>query len=423
MSPRLTAALAGLAFAALMGGCGRSGTGSSGPVVGLKGQSSSAGVRLGFPSFATKNTTRVGGADPTADAAAVARAVYPSTSPETRPPAVVIADSRDWHGALAGAALMAPPVRAPMLLSDGGSLPAASSDTLSALAPTGSPPAGNAQVISVGSAARPGGLRNAQIQGQDPFVLAADIDAFVTRARGTPTDAVVVASASAPEFAMPAAAWAAKSGDPLLFVTRDTVPGPTRVAIASHQQPRIYVLGPTSVVSEAVVTQLRTLGRVQRVRGPDPVSNAIAFARYIDGTFGWGAIDPGHGLVFASSHRPLDAAAAAPLSASGTYGPLLLTDRPQPLPAPLEQYLLDIEPGYTKDPVRGVYNHGWLIGDEQAISIATQGRIDADLEIAPVNTKPTATSSAPSPTPPTTTTAPPPTTTIVPAPTKAPKKK
>ena len=37
-------------------------------------------------------------------------------------------------------------------------------------------------------------------------------------------------------------------------------------------------------------------------------------ARYRDGAFGWGIVDPGHGLVFARAGRPLDAAAAAPLS-------------------------------------------------------------------------------------------------------------
>jgi hypothetical protein len=34
--------------------------------------------------------------------------------------------------------------------------------------------------------------------------------------------------------------------------------------------------------------------------------------------------------------------------------------------------------------VRGVYNHGWVIGDESAISIDVQSRIDALLEIQPV---------------------------------------
>ena len=57
------------------------------------------------------------------------------------------------------------------------------------------------------------------------------------------------------------------------------------------------------------------------------------------------------------------------------------------LPAPLQDYLLDIQPGYDKDPVRGVYNHGWIVGDESAISAAVQARIDTLLEIQPVDTK------------------------------------
>jgi hypothetical protein len=133
---------------------------------------------------------------------------------------------------------------------------------------------------------------------------------------------------------------------------------------------------------------LRGLGTVKRISGADAVSNAIAFARYSDGTFGWNVVDPGHGLVFANDQRPLDAAAAAPLSGSGQYGPLLVVDQPSPLPPALIQYLLDIEPGYEKDPTRGVYNHGWLLGDGSAISVGDQARIDTLLEIAPVSNAP-----------------------------------
>jgi hypothetical protein len=89
--------------------------------------------------------------------------------------------------------------------------------------------------------------------------------------------------------------------------------------------------------------------------------------------------------VFASTQRPLDAAAAAPLSASGTYGPLLLVTVANALPAPLQDYLLDIQPGYDEDPVRGVYNHGWMIGDEGAVSVDVQARIDSLLEIQAVD--------------------------------------
>jgi hypothetical protein len=97
-------------------------------------------------------------------------------------------------------------------------------------------------------------------------------------------------------------------------------------------------------------------------------------------------VDPGHGLVFAGEGAdPQTAAAAAPLSASGTYGPLLLVGDPSKVDAPLASYLLDIQPGYAKDPVRGVYNHGWIVGDESVMSIAAQAQIDRLLEISPVN--------------------------------------
>ena len=58
------------------------------------------------------------------------------------------------------------------------------------------------------------------------------------------------------------------------------------------------------------------------------MAGSIAVARYTDGEFGWGVKEPGHGLVFANSGRPLDAPAAALLSATGNYGPLLLLESP-----------------------------------------------------------------------------------------------
>jgi len=43
----------------------------------------------------------------------------------------------------------------------------------------------------------------------------------------------------------------------------------------------------------------------------------------------------------------------------------------------------DLQPGYpSSGPVHGVYNHGWLIGDEHAIPLATQAKLDAMLEIS-----------------------------------------
>jgi ell wall binding domain 2 (CWB2) len=357
------------------------------PTVGASKTQPDAATGLGFPAFATKNTTRVGGSDPVADAAGVARAVFPASSRSSRPGAVVLADGRDWRIAVAAAVLAGTTVRAPILLSDGPDLPAASKDALDALKPTGAKAVGGAQVIRVGDVARPPGLRATAVRGADAFALARAVDAFSAAARGKESSAVVIASADDPGYAMPAAAWAAKSGDPVLFVHRDAIPAATRAALAAHRRPRIYVLGPAEAVSEKVVAALGRLGEVKRVGRGGPAQSSIDFARYIDGSFGWGVIDPGHGLVFARADRPLDAAAAAPLSSSGTYGPLIVLSGPDQLDSTVNDYLLDIQPGYSKDPVRGVYNHGWIVGDDKAVSTAVQARIDELLEISRVTSR------------------------------------
>jgi ell wall binding domain 2 (CWB2) len=374
--------------------CG-GGTGSDtdaerrGPQVGVRGAEPEAAQDLGFPGFATKNTTRVGAADSVATAAAVARAVFPGVEADTRPKAVALVDDGDWRAGVAAAALMADPVGAPLLLSEEADedLPAATADALDALSPTGSRQVGNAQVLRIGDVPEVEGRRSTDVTGADAFEIASRIDALLSAARGRTSDRVVIAGSEQPEYAMPAAGWAAKSGDPVLFTERDRLPGPTREALARHQQPKIYVLGDEQVVSARVERELRRLGTVRRIDGGrDAVRNAIAFSRFVDGAFGWGVVDPGHGLVFVNAERPLDAAAAAPLSASGSYGPILLHTGGSRLPQALESYLLDIQPGFRRDPVRGVYNHGWVIGDEEALPLASQSRIDALLEIVPVDT-------------------------------------
>lgn len=396
-------ALAVLLVALLAAGCGRNASDDDGgggndrttPTTGAKGTETTAATDLGFPTFATKNTTRIGGADPTADAAAAARAVYSGASRITRPKAVVLADDSDWRVGLAASVLMSSPIRAPLLYAHGtDDLPAATLNALAALAPTGSKDAGGAQVIRVGDVPAPPGLKTTDLKGADPFALARAIDAFQAAARGTTSDRVIVVGVDDPAYAMPAAAWAAKAGDPILFVNKDSIPADTKAAISAHQQPKIYVLGPKSTVSDKVMTQLKRLGSPTRISGADPAASSVAFARFQDGSFGWGVVDPGHGFVFANSARPGDAGAVAPLSASGTYGPLLVSTDAKQLPRALSGYLLDVQPGYTRDPVRGVYNHGWIVGDESALSADVQSAIDSLLEIVPVNERGSANSTS-----------------------------
>jgi ell wall binding domain 2 (CWB2) len=337
---------------------------------------------LGFPATATKNTTRVSAADPVQGAAAIARAVYPGT----RPGAVVLADGGDWRAAIAASILAGSPLRAPILLTDGTDMPEPTRAALEALRPAGSADAGGAQVVRVGEVPRPSGLRAVDVVGPTPEETARAVDTFATNVAGSPARSVIVASSERPELAMSAAGWAARSGSPVLYATRDALPEVTQLAIRAHSRPRIYVLGGEDAIGAGVEQALARLGRVTRVAGADATATSIAAARLRDGVAGWGIDDPGHGLVFASARRPLDAVAAAPLSASGTYGPLLVLPSDGSVPEALRSYLLDIQPGYRENPVRGVYNHGWIVGDRTAVPLATQSAIDALLEISPVRT-------------------------------------
>jgi hypothetical protein len=379
----------------------------------------------GVEAISTKNTTRLGGADPASDAAAVARAVYPGLTPATRPQAVALVDDRDWAGALAASVLAAAPLGAPLLYAHGRSLPAVSEAALSAMHPLGSSALAGAHVIEIGSTpALAGGEPARAIAGgeADPAALAASVQRVAAEVAGhSPRSVLAVASDAPRSLQMPAAALAAESGAPILFVTSSQVPAATRAALAALRHPTIYVIAPQTLHASAFA-QLAALGTVVHVTGTagageatgageagggsgstgggestgggvtgsaaeglDPVQNAISVSRFSRGSFGWGIHEAGHGLVFANVTRPLDAPAAAPLSAHGDYGPLLLLQDSASVPAPLTRYLSDIEPGYTAavPPVREVYNHGWLIGDERAISAHAQAELDAVLEIAP----------------------------------------
>ena len=391
-----------LALLALVpAGCSLGEGGGSGPSFSAEGGDSSSleGLeRFTLLSLATANTTRLGGAEPADDAAAAAVAAFPGTTLATRPSAVMLVDRDNWQGAVAASVLSGRPIGASMLVSDGGSLPDVSQASLDQLRPTGSDLARDAQVIKIGEGPpTPEDYRTALIGGDDPYELGAAIDRFSTVARGDPSRNVIVASGEDPEWSMPAGAWAARSGDSVLFTERDELPEPTRRALQVHERPNIYVLGSEDAVGRDVFDELRRLGNVRRIEGRDPVENALNFARYRDGAFGWGLVVPGFHFTLANLDRPLDAAAVAPLATNGVFAPLLLTDSADALPRSVESYFLDVRPGYQDDPRTAVYNHVWLLGDTSALSEAVQGRLDEIARLIPVQVEGGRAPAAPAP--------------------------
>ena len=197
---------------------------------------------------------------------------------------------------------MAPPVRAPILISSSDGLPDPTSEALDALDPQGASATGGASAFAIGDVATPDGGKVTHVKAAAAAATAAAIAKLRDRLFGSAPKAVIVAPADRPDFAMPAAAWAARSGDPILFAAADKLPKPTLAALKRHTGVPVYVLGPSSAISSATVREIAKIDhRVHRVSGEDPVANAIAFARYVNGGFGWNVNDPGHGFVLVRS--------------------------------------------------------------------------------------------------------------------------
>jgi putative cell wall-binding protein len=396
--PRLTPLVAAVLLAlTALSGCSLKSEDSGGDPAERVGGGISSGddsgiEALGFPTTATRDTIRVPGGDPAADAAGVASALFPATSTETRPPAVALVDKDQWQAGVAGAVLAGAPLRAPLLISDGGDLPEVTQDAIARLRPRGQALAKGAQVILVGSRPpAPDNVKSGAIKGDDPYEIAAAVDRFQTTAAGKPTPNVLVVSGEDPAYAMPAAAFAARSGTPVLFVKKNEVPQPTVQAIQRHSKPRIYLLGPPSVISADVEKRLGTLGEVSRIgeRATNPVESSVEFTVFSAGGFGWGAVVPGRNYALANAARPLDAAASAALGSNGVFAPLLVTDQGDALPKALEEYFLDVQPGFENDdPSQGLYNRVWILGNEDAVATSVQARIDELVQLVPVDRAP-----------------------------------
>ena len=261
---------------------------------------------------------------------------------------MTIAPTDSWQAAIASSVLMAAPIRAPILLSGQRLVPDRRPPTRWTCSPRPALDRPAEHRSSAWATSRPSrASRTTAISGRGPYALAAAIDRFASAAAGKPSPDVVIASADDAAYAMPAAGWAAESGNPILFVSSSGVPAATRQALLSHQKPHIYVLGPPSVIPDSVLAQLRQYGTVARVGATDPAANSVAFAVYRDppcvvnqpcahvpDSFGWAMRSPGHGYTLINADRPLDAAASAPLSASGSYGPQLLLTSARPAAFP-----------------------------------------------------------------------------------------
>ena len=386
-------ALLGLALAAPLASCGK----------GAGGQTAAGGptrrlapvAAQGAVSVTTRNTTRLGGENVAADAAAVARAVYPGLTTETRPQAVVLVDEHNWPAALAASALAGAPLGAPILYSEGASLPEVSRQSAGSDAPDrrlrAGRRAGDQHRHLRPGAGRPGGPhgRRRRTRGDRRLDRAAADRSRRRRRRDAQRDRAARQRA-------PRAADAGRGPG-----RRERRADPVRDARPRSRGHR----GRARVPAPAVDLRDRRLRR-----GRSRARRAAALRpRHRDhhGRRGLRRRSPTRSRSRASPTARSAGASKNPATAScsptprarstrrrrrrcrpaATTGRCCCSTRPSGVPAALGAYLGDIQPAYTSAPqflpVRGVYNHGWLIGDETAISSVTQAELDSLLEISP----------------------------------------
>lgn len=347
----------------------------------------------GAPALATRNTIRIPGTDPAANAAAASIAAFPSSSVFTRPKAVAVVAEDDWRAAIAMSVLAGRPVDAPLLISSEDDLPDVTESAMAALSPTGIVIPGIAlkpQAFVAGNLKLPERTPRVNLLADNYEHLSVAVDRLHTRLSGDkPSNSVIVTTAD-PNFkryALPAGPLSANTGSPVFYVAKDTVPLSTLRAIAAHKKPSIYVIGPAAAISDQLLAVLRKYGNVRRISGKNPTDNAIQAAVFSDPTtaWGWGVSDVGHGFVLQNSHNEMNVVASTTLTAHAAYGPLLLNGNAQVIDRELRQYLLDMQPTYIQGtgPQTAVTNHAWLVGDSAQLSAGMQATLDKLLELVP----------------------------------------
>jgi putative cell wall-binding protein len=237
-------------------------------------------IRTGAAALQSASPIRLAGPDRFGTAAAVAREVYPSAS------SVVVVDGRDAHlvdglvaGPLSGA------TRAPILLSWGSVLPAASVSELDRRGSVvrrayvvGGEAAVPQEVVSV---LRARGLEVVRLSGATRFETAAAVAREIKRVTGMSVFSTVLASGAEANLVDALAASGPAAGElrPILLTEPGKLPSITGQLLRELSASYVMTVGGPAAVSDSVLSEVRALGfRVGRVGGADRYETAAAIA-------------------------------------------------------------------------------------------------------------------------------------------------
>ena len=377
------------------------------------------------PTFTTKTTTRIYGADPFQEAVSVTQHEWPAVIPlnnpnennnvPDRPWAVTLITPDDPLTAISAVPLLHFPDDAPILYVTKTGIPAITLNEIKRLGDTGISRFNNVDAFLVGAAANPTvesqlksiGLKYYAITAPDVYQLANKIDqvygsiqnpdtgvpAMETSAStgGNGVQDVMIGAVNAYQYILPATHWVSHMPAGLLWVNKTgALPAPTVAALQRRNgHAVIYVWGGPDQVSPQVVKELNAYGAVTRITNNDnvafnanptdsPVDTAIAFVKMWDpvGMVGWKITGPGHGFTLVNVNDWQGAVASAPLSHLGFHAPLLLTDSATNLPSQLNAYFSEVAPTFVNTPADGPYNMTYVVGSWNQVSWGAQAHVD-----------------------------------------------
>ncbi|NJD01623.1 MAG: cell wall-binding repeat-containing protein [Ruminiclostridium sp.] len=327
----------------------------------------------------TLNTTRICGGDIFQNAVEISDIVYADKSPGS----IILANAQLYQDAFAATSLIHFPRNAPILYSQMNYISPDTINQIFKLRPGG---VDGTQVFLVGGVSyfteqqlNMLGLKTKRIAGPNFLETSAKVAEYLNY----PENIMIVSGEDYRE-GLPACAWAAHMGDPVLFTAKDYLPVQTVNAILKTKNPNIFIIGSPNTVSSKIENELGKLNAkfVGRISGSTPYEIAVNFAKYKspDGKFGWNRTERnGHAFTFVSISSPFDNASGSLFAHLGKHTPILVVANDR-LPEATRSYIESVKPVPAPEP-RPPFMHGWVVGCENAISTRTQLEIENTLSI------------------------------------------
>jgi len=251
---------------------------------------------------------RAWGANRYATATAASQAVFPSTVGT-----VYVGTGENFPDAVAAGSAAAGD-GAPILLTQGTALPAATKTELARLDPTTIYILGGEGAVSGSVAAQLGAYgATTRLSGSSRYGTAAAISG----AKFPTADTVYVATGADFPDALAGAPAAASDHAPILLVTKDSVPTPTAQELARLKPSTTYILGGSAVVSSAVAAQLP--GTVVRLAGANRYATAVEISK--------AKFAPGVPVIYVATGTNFPDALAGGALAGYEGGPILLVTK------------------------------------------------------------------------------------------------